>query len=231
MSTGFASLGWQHLVMIAISLILMYLAIEKKFEPMLLLPISFECSWPTCPQRPTASPADGTAGGLCNISVSELKQGSTVIVFFGVGAMTDFGHSCQSSTMLLGAAASQAYSQHSSLSVAGIPTARIGMRGVIGAATARHPSTSPPSSPAPFGTCCRGRLLLHGACADHHASHNAAPHHERRALRDNDPIASGVKNRRILFPIITTVIAALLLPSTAGLIGSLRSEIYFGNQE
>ena len=39
--SGFVSLTWQHLVMIAIACILVYLAIAKKFEPMLLLPIAF----------------------------------------------------------------------------------------------------------------------------------------------------------------------------------------------
>ena len=40
-TTGFAALAWQHLVMIVVSCALMYLAIVKKFEPLLLLPISF----------------------------------------------------------------------------------------------------------------------------------------------------------------------------------------------
>ena len=40
-SSGFTALNWQYLVMIAISLILIYLAIVKKFEPLLLLPIAF----------------------------------------------------------------------------------------------------------------------------------------------------------------------------------------------
>ncbi len=59
MSTGFASLGWQHLVMIAISLILMYLAIEKKFEPMLLLPISFGMLLANLPATGLTSPPTG----------------------------------------------------------------------------------------------------------------------------------------------------------------------------
>ena len=39
--SGFASLGWQNYVMIAIACILMYLAIGRQFEPLLLLPIAF----------------------------------------------------------------------------------------------------------------------------------------------------------------------------------------------
>ena len=39
--SGFLSLGWQNWVMIAVSFVLLYLAIVKKFEPLLLLPIAF----------------------------------------------------------------------------------------------------------------------------------------------------------------------------------------------
>ena len=39
--SGFASLQWQNVVMFVISFILLYLAIKKEFEPLLLLPIAF----------------------------------------------------------------------------------------------------------------------------------------------------------------------------------------------
>lgn len=105
MSTGFASLGWQHLVMITISLILMYLAIEKKFEPMLLLPISFGMLLANLPATGlTAPPADGTPGGLLYYLSFGAETGLyPLLVFFGVGAMTDFGPLLANpSTMLLG---------------------------------------------------------------------------------------------------------------------------------
>ena len=40
-NSGFASLEWQNAVMIAVSLVFLYLAIVKKFEPLLLVPIAF----------------------------------------------------------------------------------------------------------------------------------------------------------------------------------------------
>ncbi|HOB20178.1 MAG TPA: sodium ion-translocating decarboxylase subunit beta, partial [Candidatus Atribacteria bacterium] len=41
LESGFAAMTWQHLVMICVAFVLIYLAIVKKFEPLLLLPISF----------------------------------------------------------------------------------------------------------------------------------------------------------------------------------------------
>ena len=65
-SSGFTALNWQYCVMIAISLILIYLAVVKKFEPLLLLPIAFGMLLANLPHTGLMSgpAADGEAGGL-----------------------------------------------------------------------------------------------------------------------------------------------------------------------
>ena len=51
--SGFAQLGgrWKNLGMIGISCVLIYLAVGKKFEPLLLLPLPLGCYWPICRWR------------------------------------------------------------------------------------------------------------------------------------------------------------------------------------
>ena len=64
-SSGFSALTWQHGVMIAIACVLIYLAIVKKFEPLLLLPIAFGVLLANLPLTGLmGAPADEAAGGL-----------------------------------------------------------------------------------------------------------------------------------------------------------------------
>ena len=48
MDSGFSAITWQQVVMILVACALLYLAIVKKFEPMLLLTIALACCWSTC---------------------------------------------------------------------------------------------------------------------------------------------------------------------------------------
>lgn len=93
-SSGFASLTWQHLVMIAVACILVYLAIVKKFEPLLLLPIAFGVLLANLPMTGIMSgPASSSeAGGLLYYLYKGVKLGIyPSLIFLGIGAMTDFG--------------------------------------------------------------------------------------------------------------------------------------------
>ena len=64
--SGFASLTWQSIVMLIIACILLYMAIGKKFEPLLLLPIAFGMLLANLPMTDlmSAPPSDTEAGGL-----------------------------------------------------------------------------------------------------------------------------------------------------------------------
>jgi sodium ion-translocating decarboxylase beta subunit len=226
MSTGFASLGWQHLVMIAISLILMYLAIEKKFEPMLLLPISFGMLLANLPATGlTAPPADGTPGGLLYYLSFGAETGLyPLLVFFGVGAMTDFGPLLANpSTMLLGAAAQSGIFITFFVSLLlGFQPLESACVGVIGAADGPTSiyitSKFAPHLLGPVAVAAYSYMALVPIIMPP-IMRRLTTKEERSVIMTQSRLVS--KTERILFPIITTVIAALLLPSTAGLIGSL----------
>jgi sodium ion-translocating decarboxylase beta subunit len=103
LSTGINNFSWGQVVMIFISLILIYLAIRKKFEPLLLLPIGFGGILANIPLVEIA----GAGGFLGQIYGFGLTTGIfPLLIFMGVGAMTDFGPLiAHPKTALLGAAA------------------------------------------------------------------------------------------------------------------------------
>jgi sodium ion-translocating decarboxylase beta subunit len=102
-STGIANFTVGSVVMIIISSLLIYLAIAKSFEPLLLLPIGFGGVLANIPIAEIAGP-DGLLGILY---YSGIETGVfPLLIFMGVGAMTDFGPLlARPSLMILGAAA------------------------------------------------------------------------------------------------------------------------------
>lgn len=107
--SGFASLTWQSLVMILVSCVLIYLAIGRKFEPMLLLPIAFGILLANLPLTGIMDePASAKeAGGLLYYLYLGVKKGIyPSLIFMGIGAMTDFGPLiARPSNLLIGAGA------------------------------------------------------------------------------------------------------------------------------
>jgi oxaloacetate decarboxylase beta subunit len=102
-STGIANFTYGQVIMIAISGLLIYLAIAKGFEPLLLIPIGFGGVLANIPIAAIAGP-DGLLGILYH---SGIETGVfPLLIFMGVGAMTDFGPLlARPSLMILGAAA------------------------------------------------------------------------------------------------------------------------------
>jgi oxaloacetate decarboxylase beta subunit len=106
-SSGFATSDWQNYVMIGISCVLLYLAIKKQFEPLLLLPIAFGMLLVNVFPGIMAEPTAQANGGLFYYLYRGVKLGIyPPLIFLGVGAMTDFGPLiARPSSLLLGAAA------------------------------------------------------------------------------------------------------------------------------
>jgi Na+-transporting methylmalonyl-CoA/oxaloacetate decarboxylase beta subunit len=109
-TSGFAVIGWQELVMIGIACILIYLAIVKQYEPLLLLPIAFGVLLANLPlANLMMGPPDdhSSAGGLLYYLYQGVKLGIyPSLIFLGIGAMTDFGPLiARPSSLFLGAAA------------------------------------------------------------------------------------------------------------------------------
>ncbi|MGZ8246434.1 sodium ion-translocating decarboxylase subunit beta [Methylomagnum sp.] len=101
-STGLSNFQPGQVMMMAVGFLLLYLAIKKEFEPLLLLPIGFGA---VLSNIPVAGIAD--EGGLLAYLYLGIKAGIfPLLIFMGVGAMTDFGPMLANpKTLLLGAAA------------------------------------------------------------------------------------------------------------------------------
>jgi len=107
-SSGFEALTWRHLVMIAVACLLIYLAVVKKFEPLLLLPIAFGVLLANLPlANLMGAPIGDANGGLLYYLYQGVKLGIyPSLIFLGIGAMTDFGPLiARPSSLLMGAGA------------------------------------------------------------------------------------------------------------------------------
>lgn len=107
-SSGFAALTWKHIVMILLAFVLIYLAIVKKYEPLLLLPIAFGVLLANLPIAGLMNePVGSSAGGLLYYLYKGVKLGIyPSLIFLGIGAMTDFGPLiARPSSLLMGAGA------------------------------------------------------------------------------------------------------------------------------
>ncbi len=106
--SGFVALTWRSGLMLIISFVLMYLAIKKKFEPLLLLPIAYGMFLANLPLTGLMEHAEPwqNSGILYNIYQGIKSNIFPCLIFLGVGAMTDFGPLIANPiSLLLGAAA------------------------------------------------------------------------------------------------------------------------------
>ena len=101
--TGLANFQWPQLLMIAVGCLLLYLAIVREFEPLLLLPIGFGAILANIPNGGFTEPG----GILYYIYHVGIESGVfPLLIFLGVGALTDFSSLIANpKTLLLGAAA------------------------------------------------------------------------------------------------------------------------------
>ena len=235
--------NWKNLVMIAIACFLLYLAIVKKFEPLLLLPIAFGMLltnlpgaglyhaelWDAFldPNNPAyhSYGAIMREGGLLDILYIGVKAGIyPCLIFFGVGAMTDFGPLIANpKSMLLGAAAQIGiFITYIGASALGFTPAEAASIGIIGGAD------------GPTAIFVTTRLASHllGPIAVAAYSYMAlvpviqppimkllTTKKERQIVMK--PLREVSKTEKIIFPIVVTVFVALLVPSAAPLVGCL----------
>ena len=102
-SMGIATISWGEVLMMAVGGLLLFLAIKKKFEPLLLLPIGFGAILSNIPVAGIAGP-DGLLGMIYHVGIE--TGVFPLLIFMGVGALTDFSSLiARPSTLLLGAAA------------------------------------------------------------------------------------------------------------------------------
>ena len=102
-SMGIANVEWGQALMMLVGAGLIYLAIARRFEPLLLVPIGFGCILSNIPIAGIGGP-DGLIGMVYQVGVE--TGVFPLLIFMGVGALTDFGALiAMPTTLLLGAAA------------------------------------------------------------------------------------------------------------------------------
>ena len=155
--------GWKYAVMLAVACVLLYLAIVKQFEPLLLLPIGFGMLMTNLPLDGIfhmdifineTNHIDwallGSSGGMVDYIYLGVKLGIyPPLIFLGIGTMTDFEPLiARPSSLLLGAAAQLVSSSPlSALRFWASPIRRPAQSASSAARTAPPPSMSPPSWP------------------------------------------------------------------------------------
>lgn len=225
--SGFVALTWQNGVMIAVACVLVYLAIARKFEPLLLLPIAFGVLLANLPitGMMSAPPASGGAGGLLYYLYQGVKLGIyPSLIFLGIGAMTDFGPLiARPSSLFMGAGAQFGIIVAFVVAVAlGFTPPEAASIGIIGGAdgpTAIYltsklaPQLLPAIAIAAYSYMALIPLIQPPLMRL--LTSKKERKIEMAQLRDVS------KLEKICFPIVVTVLCALLLPSVAPLIGML----------
>ena len=224
--TGFVGLTWGNVIMILIGVLLLYLAIVKKFEPLILIPIAFGAILANLPNAPIVNPpSDGMPGGLLYyISFGVEKEIFPPLIFLGVGAMTDFGPLLANpSTILLGAAAQiGVFLAMGAAKALGFTLSQSAAIGIIGGA----------DGPTAIFTAMKLAPELVGPIAVAAYTYMAlVPLIQppiMRALttkKERTTVMTQLREvsqtEKIIFPVVVTVIVSLLLPPIAPLIGML----------
>ena len=236
---GFGDGGWQNLVMIIIACVLLYLAIVKKFEPLLLCGIAFGCLLSNLPsaglyhqelwtQFMNHEIGYGTImleGGLLDIFYIGVKTSLyPCLIFMGVGAMTDFGPLLSNpKSLLLGAAAQlgvfAAFFGAVCLGFTGQEAASIGIIGGADGPTAIFlTSQLAPHLLGAIAVAAYSYMALIPLIQPPFMRLLTTPEQRNIKMVQTRTVS---KTEKIIFPILVTVFVALLLPDTAPLIGCL----------
>jgi len=227
--SGFAALTWQHCVMIVLACVLVYLAIVKKFEPLLLLPIAFGMLLANLPLAGLmAGPQEGSdgPGGLLYYLYQGVKLGIyPSLIFLGIGAMTDFGPLiARPSSLFMGAGAQFGIVAAFMIALAtGLFTpqeaASIGIIGGADGPTAIYLTTrlAPDLLPAIAIAAYSYMALI--PMIQPPIMRLLTTKKEREIKMEQ--LRDVSKLERIIFPIAVTVFCVLLLPSVAPLIGMM----------
>ncbi len=240
---GFTTMGWQNAVMLAISCVLLYLAIVKKFEPLLLTGIAFGCLLTNLPganlynqelwtnfmtEGHEAYHSYGTIlreGGLLDFFYIGVKTSIyPCLIFMGVGAMTDFGPLLSNpSSLLLGAAAQLGvFAAYYGARLLGFDDAAAASIGIIGGAdgpTAIYLTTQlAPHLLGGIAVAAYSYMALIPMIQPPIMRLFTTPNQRKIKMVQTRTVS---KAEKIIFPILVTMFVALLLPDTASLIGCL----------
>ena len=227
--TGFYNCSWQHILMLAVGVLLITLGIVKKWEPLLLVPIGFGIIIGNIPLPAGMNIGIYEEGSVLNILYQGVVKGwYPPLIFLGIGAMTDFSSLIsQPRLMLIGAAAQVGIFGAFLIALAlGFTPAEAGAIGIIGGA----------DGPTAIFLSSKLAPNLLGAIAVSAYSYMALvpviqkpimlllTTKKERLIRMQPPRQVS-RRERILFPVIAFLITAFIVPSGIPLLGML----FFGN--
>lgn len=225
-ASGFAALTWQHGVMILVSFILIYLAIVKEFEPLLLLPIAFGMLLANLPiANLMKDPTETENGGLLYYLYLGVKKGIyPSLIFLGIGAMTDFGPLlARPTSLLMGAGAQFGISMAFVIAVAlGFKPNEASSIAIIGGAdgpTAIYLTTKLAPELLPAIAIAAYSYMALIPLIQPPIMRLLTTKKEREVKMEQ--LREVSKLERICFPIVVSVLCILLLPDVAPLIGML----------
>ena len=217
--SGFAALTSGHCIMILVALILLYMAIGKGFEPLLLSPIAFGCILANIPKNGFEAP-----GVMSVIMYGINHEVFPPLIFLGVGAMTDFGPLLANpKTLLLGAAAQAGvFVALLGAMMLGFTVQEAAAIGIIGGA----------DGPTSIYLAAKMAPQLLGAIAVAAYSYMSlvpliqppimklfTTEADRKiVMKQLRPVSHFEK---VAFPLMSTIVISLLLPSVTALIGML----------
>ena len=217
--SGFSALTGGHVIMICVGLLLLYMAIAKGFEPLLLSPIAFGCILANIPKNGFEEP-----GVMSVIMYGIHHEVFPPLIFLGVGAMTDFGPLLANpKTLLLGAAAQAGvFVALLGAMLLGFSVQEAAAIGIIGGA----------DGPTSIYLAAKMATQLLGAIAVAAYSYMSlvpliqppimklfTTEADRKiVMQQLRPVSHFEK---VAFPIMCTIVISLLLPSVTALIGML----------
>ena len=221
-SSGFLNATWQQLVMIGIACVLIYLAIGKQYEPLLLLPIAFGMLLANLPMAGLSSYEEGSL-------IYYLYQGVKLgiyppIIFLGIGAMTDFSPLISNpSSFILGAAAQIGiFLTFLGAMLLGFDAASAGSIGIIGGADGPTAiwltSKLKPELLGPIAVAAYSYMALVPIIQPPIMKALTTKKERAVVMKQLRPVS---KLEKICFPIIVTIIVSFIVPSAAPLVGML----------
>ena len=217
--SGFNALTGGHIIMILVGLVLLYMAIGKGFEPLLLSPIAFGCILANIPKNGFEAP-----GVMSVIMYGINHEVFPPLIFLGVGAMTDFGPLIANpKTLLLGAAAQGGvFVALLGAMLLGFSVQEAAAIGIIGGA----------DGPTSIYLAAKMAPQLLGAIAVAAYSYMSlvpliqppimklfTTEADRKIVMQQ--LRPVTRFEKIVFPIMCTIVISLLLPSVTALIGML----------
>ena len=224
--SGFANATWQQLVMILVSFVLIYLAVVKQFEPLLLLPIAFGMLLANFPMTGLLEgPLGDQPGGLLYYIYQGVELGIyPPLIFLGIGAMTDFGPLiARPSSLFLGAAAQFgiyiAFLMALALGFSPEAAASIGIIGGADGPTAIWLTTKLYQDLLPAIAIAAYSYMALIPLIQPPLMKLLTTKKEREVKMEQ--LREVSKAEKIVFPVVVSVLCILLLPSVAPLIGML----------